>query len=89
MSLQPAIPDRELERRRRAVFDGGPVFPQDRRWLLRCHGITPQEAAQAMGERASILHEVLSDVRKSPRVRQAFAALVGVPVSRLWPEASP
>lgn len=60
------------------------------RAALALTGLTVRAAAEIIGVHEESLGRVLSGRRlPSPRLKADFAALVGIPEERLWPQDSP
>jgi len=49
-------------------------------------GIEAKEIAQKLGVSRSLVYKVIAGRRKNPKVRQALAEVVGIPVEELWPD---
>ena len=49
-------------------------------------GIMGKDIAKVLGVSPSLVSKVIVGKRKNPKVRQALAEIVGVPVEELWPE---
>lgn len=83
--LATDLTEADIRRRLDAIFDGGPVCAEDRRYALRLRGIEHREIADEVGTWRGVVSETLAGVRPGHRVRHAVARRVGVPVERLWP----
>lgn len=85
--MNEILPAPEIQRRFTAVFDGGRVYPQDRRWALAVCGLTVARIAELAGmpQSRSAVSEVISGQRQARHIRQVIARATGLSVSRLWP----
>lgn len=49
-------------------------------------GVTIVEIASAIGVTPSAVHQVITGLRNTPRIRTAIAQAIGKPVEKIWPE---
>ena len=50
------------------------------------NGVTIIEIASAIGVTPSAVHQVITGLRNTPRIRAAIAQAIGLPVSEIWPD---
>lgn len=52
---------------------------------LRMKGVTPALLAERLGKSRSCITQVIAARTKTPEIQQAIAAVLGLPVSDIWP----
>ena len=54
---------------------------------MKQNGVKQKHIAARENVSVPAVNQVVWSVRKTPRVRQAIADAVGIPISELWPES--
>ena len=78
--------ERERRKRLNAIFDGGPVYPEDRRYALAICDVSQSDIARQLRCARSTVSMVVSGECKSAAVCQAIAQRIDEPVDLVWPE---
>lgn len=65
------------------------MHPEQIKAAVRMKGTTPSAIADELGVSRSMVSHVINGVAKSARIAERIAAIVGKPVSEIWPETKP
>ena len=56
---------------------------------MKQNGVKQKHIAAMENVSIPAVNQVVWNVRKTPRIRQAIADAVGIPISELWPQEQP